>query len=470
MAPVEHGGDRESRAPHPGRDARQPDRIHLSGHVERRTLVEHGARVGHALGKAERRKPRADRRAAPDRAQAHGEEIEPDGAADPRQPREIVVRQLRVEESERPGARPDDRDPLLDGGDGVGVRGLGDTEEAERLRAVGGELRDSVSAPGSAGRPAACHEGDLLIRDRIEPSRAPLVRDPDAQRPAEIDGVRGVDPSPEGLRRRERREHEDGRPPRGDGEQRRRKAWHHEEVGRGEAGCAGRRELDAGCDPGHRERLGESCFGDPPAEDRAPELGAPVIAKEGGDRSHGPRAERDARDLAHRSLGCGRVADPEKRERQALAQPGEERNRVRAEPRGGDEIDPGVGSERGERVGAELLGEHRLHVPRQPRRGRTQRFERGRRRGPVSARFVRQQRDVAAVGVRHHDEPLGLGSELPDRRGGGRRVAPEFDDQEDPPVVHETILAGIGTREKPVPDASRAYDSTLATAPSPAIS
>ncbi len=83
---------------------------------------------------------------------------------------------------------------------------------------------------------------------------------------------------------------------------------------------------------------------------------------------------------------------------------------------------------------------------------------------------MRQQRDVAAGGARHHDEPLGLGSEPPDRRGGGRRVAPELDDQEDPPVVHDTILAGIGTREKPVPDASRAYDSTLATAPSPAIS
>ena len=83
---------------------------------------------------------------------------------------------------------------------------------------------------------------------------------------------------------------------------------------------------------------------------------------------------------------------------------------------------------------------------------------------------MRQQRDVAAGGVRHHDEPLGFGREPPDRRGGGRRVAAELDDQKDPPVAHDTILAGIGTREKPVPDASRAYDSTRATAPSPAIS
>ncbi len=195
-----------------------------------------------------------------------------------------------------------------------------------------------------------------------------------------------------------------------------------------------------------------------------------MIAEEGGDRSQGPRAERRARDLAHRSLGCGRVADPEKRERQAPAQPGEERNRACGEPRGGDEIDPGAFREHGERVGAELLGEHQLRAARQARRGRAQRLERGRRRVPVSARVVRQQRDFAAGGVRHHDEPLGFGREPADRRGGGRRVAPELDDQEDPPVAHDTILAGIGTREKPVPDASRAYDSTRATAPSPAIS
>ena len=150
-AAVDHGGDRESRAAHPGRDAREPDRIHLRGHVERRAFVEHGARVDHALGKAERREPRADRRAAPDRTQANGEEIEPDEAADPRQTREIAVRQVRVEESERPGARPDDRDPLLDGGDGVGTRGLRDTGQAERLRASGGELRESVPAPGPRG-------------------------------------------------------------------------------------------------------------------------------------------------------------------------------------------------------------------------------------------------------------------------------------------------------------------------------
>ena len=290
------------------------------------------------------------------------------------------------------------------------------------------------------------------------------------ERPAEIDGVGGVDRPPQRLRRGERREHEDGRPPRGDGEESSRKARHHEEVGRREAGRAGRRELDAGCDPGYRKRLGEPRVGDARPEDRASDVGAPVIAEESGDRSQSPRTERGARDLAQRSLGYGRVADPEKRQRQAPAQLREKRNRVRGETRGGDEIDPGVFRERGERVGAELLGEHQLHTARQPRRGRAKRLERGRRRAPVSARAVRQQRDVAAGGVRHHDEPLGFGREPPDRRGGARRVAPELDDQEDPPVAHDTILPGIGTREKPVPDASRAYDSMRATAPSPAIS
>jgi hypothetical protein len=69
---------------------------------------------------------------------------------------------------------------------------------------------------------------------------------------------------------------------------------------------------------------------------------------------------------------------------------------------------------------------------------------------------VRQQGDVAAGGVRHHDEPLGIGREPADRRGGTRRVAAELEDQEHPPVAHDTILSGIGTSEKPVPDASSA--------------
>ena len=468
-ARVDHGGDRKSRVPHPGRDAREPDRVRLLGHVERSTLGEHGARVGHALGKAERREPRADRRAAPDRAQAHGEEIEPGEAADPRQAREIVVRQLRVEESERPGAGPDDRDPLLNGGDGVGACGLRGTAQAERLRAVGGELCESVVAPGPPDRAAARHERDLLVRDRLKASHARLVRDPDAEQPAEIDGVRGVDHASEGLRRRERREHEDGRRPRRDGEKRTRKTRQQEEVGRREAGRAGRRELDSGCDPGHRKRLGEPGVGDARSENRASDVGARVIAEESGNCSPRPRPERHARDLAQRIRRRGRVAGPEKRKGQALTQLGEQRDPARGEPRSRDEVDPRAGRERDERVGAELLGEHQLRAARKARRGRTQRLERS-RRVPVSARVVRQQRDLAAGGVRHHHEPLGFGREPADRRGGGRRVAAELDDQEDPPVAHDTILSGIGTREKPVPDASRAYDSTRATAPSPAIS
>ena len=468
-APVDHGGDRESRAPHPGRDARQPDRIRLLGHVERRALVEHGARVGHALGKAERREPRAEERAAPDRAQAHGEEIGPSGVADPRETREILVRQLRVEEAERPMARMDDLNALFDGGDGVSARGLRGTGQAERLRAAGGDFRESVPAAGPRNRPSARHERNLLVWDRFEPPHAGGVGDPDAGRPAEIHGVGGVDRPPQRPRHGERREHEDGRPPRGDGEESSRKARHHEKVGCREAGGAGRRELDAGVNARDRKRHGEPGVGDVRSENRAPELGAPVIAEEGGDRSQGPRAERRARDLAHRSLGCGRVADPEKRKHQAPAQPGEKRNRACGEPRGDDEIDPGTFRENGERVGAKLLGEHQLRAARKARRHRAQPLERG-RRVPVFGRVVRQQRDLAAGGVRHHDQPLGFGREPADRRGGGRRVAPELDDQEHSPVAHDTILAGIGTREKPVPDASRTYDSTRATAPSPAIS
>jgi hypothetical protein len=106
------------------------------------------------------------------------------------------------------------------------------------------------------------------------------------------------------------------------------------------------------------------------SENRAPYLGAPVIAQEGGDRSQGPRAERSARDLAHRSLDRGRIADPEKRKRQAPPQAGEERNRARGKPGGGDEIDPGVFRERGQRVGAELLGNHQVRAARKVRRGR----------------------------------------------------------------------------------------------------
>ena len=230
---MDHGGNLESCASHSGRDARQADRIRLLGHVERRALVEHGARVDRGLGNAERRKPRTDRLAAPDRAQAHGEDIEPGDAADPGETREIVIRQLRVEESERPGTRPDHGDPLLDGRDRVGARDLRGAEQAERLRAVGGELRESVPAPRAPDRAAARHERELLIRDRLEPSHTRVVRDSDEGRSPRSTASaasiirRGVRGAAKGGSTRTGAGHD------GEGEKRSRKTGQHEEVGGG---------------------------------------------------------------------------------------------------------------------------------------------------------------------------------------------------------------------------------------------
>ena len=226
---MDHGGNRESRAAHPGRNAREPDRIRLLGHVERRALVEHGARVDDDLGEAERRKPRADRLAAPDRTQAHGEDIEPRDAADPRQAREIAIRQLRVEEAERPGPGRTTVIRCSTAATGSAPAASAVRHKPNR-RLAGGDLRESVVAPGPRHRPSARHERDLLVRDRLEPPHTGGVRDPDAGRTAEIHGVGGVDRPPQRRRRGERREHENGGPPRGDGEESSRKARHHEEV------------------------------------------------------------------------------------------------------------------------------------------------------------------------------------------------------------------------------------------------